>query len=224
MISFPAPALCQGADEDLLVEVGAVVFPGCIKRWPGENGLRIWVDGHPTDSRAAVDARDRFQIVLGVLRAWRRDAGELVEERRAGLGELSVRDDSGNQWVKVGPAIAYVTTGEEVATLAANASRGIGTSHNLRDALWLYGKANRTAADFYMIYEYAKREFGGPKRIREALGLSDDFQERLTKSANNLPPREGGRHVEGRVAAPMGLNEQGEYVAQLLRLWMAQYA
>ena len=60
MISFPAPALCQYADEDLLIDIGAVVFPGCIKRWPGENGLRIWVVGDPTDPAAAADAVAKF--------------------------------------------------------------------------------------------------------------------------------------------------------------------
>jgi hypothetical protein len=223
VISFPAPALCQGADEELLIQVGAVVFPGCIKRWPGENGLRIWVHGNPTDPRAAVDARERFQIVLGVIRAWRWGAGELVDERRAGLGERSVRDEAGNQWVMVGPAIAYGIAGGEIESLAAGASRGISTSMNLRNALWLNGRANRTAADFYMIYEYARREFDGPRGIRKALGLSEDSQERLTKSANNLSPLEGGRHVDGRVAAPMSLNEQGEYIAQLLRQWVRRY-
>lgn len=223
MISFPAPALCQGADEDLLIEIGAAVFPDCIKRWPGENGLRLWVEGNPTDPAAGAEALAKFQTVLGVLRAWRSGAGELREERRAGLGEGSVRDEAGNQGVMVGPAIAYGIVGGEIERLAASASQGVSTSQNLRNALLLNGRTNRTAADFYMIYEYAEREFGGRKGIRNALGLSDKSQSRLTNSANNLSPLAGGRHAKGGVVAAMGLDEQREYIAGLLRMWIAQH-
>ena len=45
MISFPAPALCRGSDEDLLVAIGDVAKPGFVKRHPMENGLRLWVEG-----------------------------------------------------------------------------------------------------------------------------------------------------------------------------------
>lgn len=65
MISFPAPALCQGADEDLLLEIGSIMFPGCIRRWPGENGLRLWVEGKPTDQAAGAEALARFQNCPG---------------------------------------------------------------------------------------------------------------------------------------------------------------
>ena len=223
MISFPAPALCQGADEDLLIEIGAVIFPGCIKRWAGENGLRLWVEGVPTDSAAGADALARFQTVLGVLRAWRSGAGELCDERRSGLGEQSVRDEAGNQWVMVGPAIGYGIAGGEIEKLAASAARGVSTSQNLRNALWLNGRTNRTAADFYMILEYAEHEFGGPSGISAVLGLSRKSQSRLASSANNLSPLAGGRHANGGGAVAMGLDEQREYVAGLLRLWIAQY-
>ena len=178
MISFPAPALCQMADEDLVIEIGAVVFPDCIKRWPGENGLRLWVDGDPTDPAAGAEALARFQTVLGVLRAWRSGAGELCDERRAGLGEGSVRDEANNQWVMVGPAIEYGIARGEIDELAASAARGVGVSQNLRNALWLNGRANRTAADFYMIHEYAEAEFGGPKGIGPHL----DFPSSLSRT------------------------------------------
>jgi hypothetical protein len=223
MISFPAPALCQLADEDLLIEIGAVVFPGCIERWPGENGLRLWVEGDPTDSAAGAEALARFQTVLGVLRTWRSGAGELRDERRAGLGEQSVRDEAGNQWVMVGPAVAYGIAGGEIEKLAASGSRGVSTSQNLRNALRLNGRMNRTAADFYMIYEYAEAEFGGRRGISAVLELSSGSQLRLTSSANNLSPLAGGRHAKGGTVAAMGLDEQREYVAHLLRLWIAQY-
>jgi len=225
VIGFPAPALCQSADEDLLIEIGAVVFPGCIKRWPGENGLRLWVEGDPTDPVAGADAVAKFQTVLGVLRAWRSGSGELRGERRAGLGGGPVRDEAGNQWVMVGPAIEYGIMGGEIEKLAANARHGIRVSQNLRNALWLNGRRTRTAADFYMIHEYAREEFGDTKEISAALGLSVKSQSRLTKSANNLSPLEGGRHAASRndAVATMTLDEQREYIAGLLRQWIAQY-
>jgi hypothetical protein len=223
VISFPAPVLCQFADEELLIEIGSTIFPSCIKRWRGENGLRIWVEGDPSDLAAGAEALARFQIVLGVLRAWRPIAGELCDERRTGLGERSVRDEAGNQWVTIGPAIDYRIAGGEIEKLAASATRSISASQNLRGALQLNGRANRTAAEFYMIYEYAKDEFGGPKGIRTALGLSLRSQSRLTSAANRLSPLLGGRHVRGSEGEAMGLDEQRESVAQLLLRWMEHY-
>ncbi|MEU8232724.1 hypothetical protein AB0C12_24350 [Actinoplanes sp. NPDC048967] len=220
MISFPAPALCQVADEDLMVSIGAVMFPECIKRWPGENGLRLWVDGTPTDTAARVDAVAKFQTVLGVLRAWRQGAGQLAEELRAGLGHGSVRDEAGNQWVLAGPAVSYGISGGEVERLAADASRGITGSQNLRNALWLNGRANRTAADYYMIHEYAGHQFNGSGGITKTLGLSGKSQGRLTQSANNLSPLQGGRHASHGGIAPLTLDEQGGFIADLLRRWI----
>ncbi len=224
MIGFPAPALCQSADEDLLIEIGAVVFPGCIKRWPGENGLRLWVEGDPTDPAAGADAVAKFQTVLGVLRAWRSGAGELRGERRVGLGGGTVRDEAGNQWVMVGSVIEYGIMGGEIEKLAANARRGVDGSQYLRNALWLHGRPARTAADFHMIHEYADEEFHGTKGISAALGLSGKSQSRLTKSMNNLSPLAGGRHASRNdVVATMTLDEQREYIAGLLRQWIALY-
>lgn len=224
MISFPAPALTQGADEELLIEIGATIFPGCVKRRPGENGLRILVDGEPTSPAARVDAVAKFQTTLGVLRAWRPEAGELREETRAGLGEGTVRDEEGNQWVSVGVARSYATMGGEIQALAASARNGIATSRTLPNALWLNGRMNRISADFYMIHEYAKKEFGSREAIAKTLGISSNAQSRLAQSANNLSPLLGGRHaqIEGKVV-PMTQDEQREFVAQLLRSWINWY-
>lgn len=234
MISFPAPALRQGADEDLVVEIGTIVFPGCIRRWPDENGLRLWAEGDPADpaarmptSRAGVDARAKFQTVLGVLRAWWSSAGELSDERRAGLGEESIRDETGNQWVIVAQAIEYGNRralSEEIEKFAAAARRGVDASQSLKNALWINGRQNRTAADFYMVHQYAEEDFGGTKEILAALGLSVASQKRLTKSASNLSPLAGGRKARGNDAlVVMNLDDQREYIAKLLRLWIEQY-
>jgi hypothetical protein len=76
-----------------------------------------------------------------------------------------------------------------------------------------------------MIHEYARQEFGGDKGIRDALGLSTHDQERLTASANNLSPLLGGRHAKQRkVDALWNLEEQRDFVAELLRRWIAHVA
>jgi len=223
MISFPAPTLCHMADEDLMVSIGAVMFPECIKRWPGENGLRLWVEGTPTDPAARFDAVAKFQTVLGVLRAWRQGAGQLAEELRAGLGHGSVRDEGGNPWILAGPAVSYGRLGGEIERLAAGTSRGITGSQNLRNALWLNGRTNRTAADYYMIHEYAGHEFGGSSGLTKELGLSGKSQGRLTQSANNLSPLQGGRHATSRGIALLTLDEQGGFIAELMCKWIEQY-
>ncbi len=141
----------------------------------------------------------------------------------SGLGEGSVRDGAGNVWVMAGIAIGYGIVGNDVADFAELAKRGVQASDSLKNALWLNGRFGRTAADFYMIYEYSSEEFGGSKGIAAALGLSVSSQKRLTQSANNLSPLEGGRHVQQEVPAAMSLDEQQKYVADLLRRWIATY-
>ena len=111
----------------------------------------------------------------------------------------------------------------EVEKLAAAAAQGINTSQNLRIALWLNGRTNPISADFYMVLEYAEREFIGRKGVSSALGLSKNSLDRLGTSANNLSPLAGGRHANDGVVPTMGLDEQREYIAELLRRWIAQY-
>jgi hypothetical protein len=93
VISFPAPALCQYEDEDLVIRIADMLFAGQVDRWPNEYGLRLWVDGDPTaPDEAAEEARAIFQTVLGVLRSWRPESGELEDERRGGRGAGTIRD------------------------------------------------------------------------------------------------------------------------------------
>jgi hypothetical protein len=192
LISFPAPALCQGGDEDLLVAIGDIVYPGFVRRPSGENGLRLWVQGDPADPESRALATAMFQTLLGALRAFRAEAGELREELLAGLGAGSVRDEAGNQWVGVGTVRVFATFGGEVEAFATGVRAAIYKSQGLRNALWLNGRLGRTAADYYMIHEYAQADLGGAKGVRDALGISGNAQEMLTRSANNLSPLEGG--------------------------------
>lgn len=187
-ISFPAPALCQQGDEDLLVEIGDIVYPGFVKRPLNENGLRLWVEGGPTDPRSKELVTAMFQALLGALRAFRAEAGELRDEQLAGLGTGSARDEAGNQWVEVGTVRVFATIGGEVRAFATDVRAAIATSQALLNALWLNGRLGRTAADYYMIHEYAQGELGGTKGVRDALGISDNAQKKLTASANNLSP------------------------------------
>lgn len=221
MISFPAPALCQFADQELLLWLGEIIFPGFIELPHTENGLRLWLEGDPKDETAARKAAAMFQTLLGVLRSWRPDAGELREERLRGLGEGSVRDQVGNQWVKVGTAVAYVSFGrDDIDHFAKQARRAMNGSQNLRNALWLNGRPNRTGADYFMIHEYAVAEFGGKKGVREALGVSVSAQERLTASANSLSPLEGGRHATFDALVPLDLDGQSRFTSKLLHDWI----
>ena len=45
---IPAPALCQGADEDLIIEMGAVIFPGFVNETPAQR-LRLQLVGDYRD-------------------------------------------------------------------------------------------------------------------------------------------------------------------------------
>jgi hypothetical protein len=137
VISFPAPAMCQRADEDRLIELGEAVMPGCVTRSPDENGLRLWVDGDPTDPEMPVEALAMFQTLLGILRTWNPLAGQLKSEERGGLGEGPIRDSDGNQWVQLGPVIEYDEPEGEFKTFVKRASLGVATSQSLRRALFL---------------------------------------------------------------------------------------
>jgi hypothetical protein len=205
--------------------MGEVIFPGFVQLPRTENGLRLWVDGEPTDNKPRELATAKFQTLLGALRAWRADAGELEEERRAGLGSGPVRNEAGAQWVTVGTAVAYTSFGRtDVERFAEEARQALATSRNLENALWLYGRASRTAADFYMIHEYAGREYGGEKGVRDALGITVDAQRQLKVSANNLSPLDGGRHVNGRGSAPWNLEDQRRFISDLLKRWIRHAA
>jgi hypothetical protein len=204
------------ADEDLLLVIGNTIFPGFVERPEHGNGLRLWVEGDPRDEGPRVLATSRYQTVLG--------AGQLQTEHLARLGQGSVRDESGNQWLAVGPAVLYLTSGGEVEDFATAACAALGGSPEIGNALRLNGRADRTAADYYMIHEYAQKALGGAKGVRDALGIGLNDQARLTSSANNLSPLEGGRHAndgtEDGGPSRWNLGRQREFCADLLRRWI----
>jgi hypothetical protein len=77
-------------------------------------------------------AADQFQILLGVLRAWRPSTGQRVDEIRAGIGKGSIRDEHGNQVVMVGPAIAHVRLGGDVEAYVHQAKVALERAIHLR--------------------------------------------------------------------------------------------
>ncbi len=217
---IPAPALCQYADEDLMIEMGSVIYPGFVDRVQGANGLRLTLEGDYRNERLLELAADQFQTLLGALRAWRPLAGQRVDEIRPGIGQGSIQDEHGNQVIMARSAIAYITSGSEVKTYANLARLAITRSTQLADALWLNGRRDRNAADFYMIYEYAEDNLGGRGAIVKALGVSDNDITRLRGSANNLAPTDGGRHAKGFGTPEWSLDRQREFIARFLKEWI----
>lgn len=221
---FPAPALCQGADEDILIELGAIILPDFVLRLSDANGLRLRLEGDYRDEALLKIAADQFQILLGILRAWRSVAGERVDEIRPGIGQGPIRDEHGNQLVKLRSAIAYMTAGSEVKAYARDVRLALQSSLHLRNALWLHGRRDRNSADFFMIYEYAEKDLGGQNSIVATLGVTNNDIERLTRSANNLAPTEGGRHAKSTGTAVWNLGAQREFIAGFLRKWITHRA
>lgn len=224
MAYVPAPALRQGADEEVILEIGSILLPDCVQRDSDSNGLRLRIDGDYADEAVVKLAADQFQVLLGVLRAWRPVAGEREDEARPEIGTGPIRDERGNLRVLIGPAIAYATIGSEVRDYAHAAKTALAGSLSLRNALWLNGRRDRNASDCFMIYEYAKGEFGGDKRISAALGVSDNDITRLTTSANNLAPIAGGRHSLRTGAVEWDVPRQIEFISRFLSKWIEHRA
>jgi len=61
---IPAPELCQGADENLLIQMGAIIFPDFVDRNPHGNGLHLQLKGNYKDDSLIKIATDQFQILL----------------------------------------------------------------------------------------------------------------------------------------------------------------
>ena len=218
--TYQAIALCQRADEDLIVEMAEIVFPDFVHRNQNANGLRLRVVGDFGDERTLQFAADQFQILLGILRAWRPGAGQRADEFRPGIGKGAIQDEHVNQVLMVGSVISHRRMGGEVELYANQAKIALESSSHLRDALWLYGRRDRNAADFYMIYEFAKKEFSGPKGITAALGISKNDMDRLKQSANNLAPIYGGRHAKTTGPAPWDVEDQQKFISTFLTKWI----
>ena len=228
--SYPAPRLVQFDDEDGIILIGSILNPGFVERLNGENGLRLGVEtGYsPNDREGRRAALVQFELLLGILRTHWDDSGELFIEFLGGLGEGSARDPEGNQYVR--PAGVRGRSATEVDSLRAFAeqvSQGLQKSQNLSNAFILFGRADRNSADYYMIQEYAEREYGrfganGVDGVWKKLWITKPEQDLLKDSANNLGPLAGGRHVhqKKKIGAPLSLDGQRKYMCTLLTRWV----
>lgn len=219
-----APELCQGADEDILIEMGETICEGLVDRTPDGNGLRLRVTGDYLNPAILEVAANEFQILLGVLRSWKPIAGERRDEARPGVGAGSVRDENGNQVVHVGTAIMYRDASDKIQKFSRQVCAALNRSQSLRNALWLNGRRDRNSADYYMVYEYAKVEIGSKADISSTLGVSISDIKKLKQSANNLCPTKGGRHAGCKAVPCWGLDTQRQFTATLLKNWISHLA
>ncbi len=222
MLRLSAPRLCQGDDENVILEIGAAIWPGLLRRIPGQRGLCIELEGDYRDESLEKDATRKFQMLLGVLRAWRPSAGHRVDEISPGSGPGPIQDENGNQLIRVVGIPNHSRFGGEVEAFARDAAAALERegSQRLGDALSVFGRRDLDAAAFFNVYEYAQREFTSPKGIGSALDVTQNELGKLTNSANNLSPVEGGRHAKTSGNPPWTLSEQKEFVAKLLRNWI----
>jgi hypothetical protein len=216
---IPAPLLCLFADEDSLIKIGSVVFPGFVFREAGVNGLQMCILGDYLNNSRYKNAMDKFQIILGILRAWSPFVGERKDEQNLGLGQVASMDEYGNQVVTVGTIVEYRIDTEQFEMYLKQVDATLNLSSAIRNSFWLNGRRSRNAADYYMIYEYAKSSLNGPQNINSLLSLSSSDISNLKKSANNLCPTLGGRHAGGKIEKVWGLDEQSEFIGKLLRNW-----
>jgi hypothetical protein len=231
MISYPASALTQFADEELVIEAGAVLDPDLVKRRQGENGHRLWVEGVAGEA-AADEAFRRFRVLLGVVRTWNPLAGELVVEREAALGSGPARDGSGNQTIHVGTARVYVRIPGDLEGFAQQTRDAMIRHGRLRQALGVYGNANRNAADYFNIGELCAADFGrqsiAVSDVAEWLAIPLDELRLFVWSANNRSATGGGRHaLQARIDRPpvpgagvWSLEEMRDFVGRVLRSWI----
>jgi hypothetical protein len=220
-VSFRAPELVQGSDEDALLTIAGVVSPGLISRNKHEGGLSLWVHGHSgADDLEQLEelARSRFSECLGVLRAMKFGRGQLREE----LIRSPARYASGAVVVRVAAVKVHLNDEDQLAPFAEQALGAMARSPRLTSALALYGKANSDPGDYFNIYEYGMEEFQGPAGIESVLGISVGRQKAFTASANNLAPAKGGRHSKriNPAAVRMGRDEMAEFAANFLKVWI----
>jgi hypothetical protein len=223
MIEFPMPELTQRSDQSAMIAISAVVAPGFLaKNAAGNYVMRLQQDRAGTDlDSAEMVARAHFHELLGILRAKKHGRGELAIE----VVRSPAWDEHGNVTVRVGTARAYVMFPGDLENFAAMAAHGMAESTGFRDALRIFGAPNRDAADFYKIYELAKKVLGGPDEINGKVGLSKARQKEFTKSANNLAPSEGGRHATNDPSkASMTLDGLSRFTTELMAGWIHTYA
>lgn len=233
MIFYPAPRLTQGADEELVLEIGNVLYPGMVERPHGEDTIRVWVAGERGDS-AYLDTTVMFETILGVLRAWRPDAGQRIDDREVPTSRGLARDKTDAHTLYWESARFYVRAAE-VSPFAAAATRRMADSLKLREALEIHGRASRTAAEYHNILELFASERGIRDLSSESMATALDVEHHELKmfywSANNLAARHGGRHTrQDRLdhppapgETPWALDQLCDFAGHVLRTWIGPH-
>jgi hypothetical protein len=224
MIEFEIPELTQHSDQTAMITISDVIDPGFLfTDVAGQYMMAVPGDPKTDDlGEAKNEARTRFDGMLGVLRAFKHERGELAVE----LTRSIARDEHGNQYVPVGTAKAYVMFPGVLDGFATNAAAGMAQSVEFRGALRLFGSPNRDARVFYNIYELANTAFGGTHGIAAALALSGNQQKEFTKSANHLGATDGGRHAADWVdpgKATMTMGDLSKFATELMAAWIHTY-
>ena len=220
-----APELCQGEDQNLMVQMAEIIFPGFVIQDKSKNGLELCLSGDFRDQNLRTEALKTFQLLLGILRAWNPSAGKRCDETNQGLGLAIARDENGNQASPIGYAQEYINPRYPVDQYSRWAARAVKSSSSIRNAFWINGRRDRTSADYYMIFEYAKKELGGENNMKYLFGISQSEIVELRKAANNLCPTLGGRHAPGNQSiVTWGLKEQNIFISTLLSKWIEHNA
>lgn len=216
---YTARELCQHDDQRFLARLSDTIFPGFLVIDATSGELRMRSACEQPDSSDRAQAEAQFDVLLGVLRTWRAAAGELRVEQDRRLGGVA-RDANCNQYVSVGPAIAYRVHGTELDDFVGLAARALLVDPQLRAALALFGQPHLTTRELYLVYEHAEHSFGSPKAIAEATCISGKSRDRFTQSANNLAPESGGRHIGQNRRIPLDLDQQRNWIRDLLLRWI----
>lgn len=219
-IIVKSPDLVQSSDEELLLRISEIIYPGFVVRERGENGLFLKEEGDYKDRSMLGVMNDRFQMLLGVLRAFLPAAGERKDELNFGFGQFYSKDEAGNQLGAINGVIEHYYDESLFQSYVSSARFCIKNSPMVANSFWLNGRRGRNAADYYMIFEYAKKRFNKQeKKMAEGLGVKREDLELLRKSANNLCPKLGGRHTEMKINAEWSLDEQSRFISVLLKQW-----
>lgn len=220
---FPAPELKQAADVTLLLNLSEVIRPGFLQLRDGFQ-LNLTVDGNYKSDEVLRQAGDDFQVLLGAVRALQPTAGERQDEAFPTIGSGAIQDEKGNQVAHLACAVAYMIEPAEMDEFAQNALSSMERVQSIRDALWLNGRRDRNAADAYMILEFIRKDLGQDTQIANALGVTQADINKLTQSANNLAPKDGGRHASMDKNAPWDLKQVHRFTGTLLCRWMRHRA
>lgn len=231
-IAVCTPELCSGDEADVLIETGnRMLGDEVFLRQPQHNG--VWVRtpyavdelrnerGKVDWSRPMAKGLSIFQLCLGALRTWQTDFGTLREEWNRVFGFGNFWDiESNARYAVVSPAIDYTSSNRRkrdgiVRAIYSAADK----SDRFCDAVVLYGRSNREAAEYYMIWELVEMDLGHKNRVDKRLGIPQGLYDKVRRSCCSLPPTLGGRHARLDKPEELSLSNIRDETARLLQRW-----